>query len=84
MIEVNLKQKLRDQKQKEINHKKDLDLKLYLDFLKELIDYRVSLVDKLPIKELCDMRIKHKFILERLSKRLKIPTIRSCLNNHKK
>jgi len=80
MIEVNLKEKLKEQKQKSIQKRQDLDMKLYLDLQCELVDYRVSLMTILPIKEFNILRNKHNSILERLAKRLNINTIRNTLN----
>lgn len=80
MIEVNLKEKLKEQKQKSIQKRQDLDMKLYLDLQCELVDYRVSLLPFLPIKEHNALRNKHNSILERLAKRLNINTIRNTLN----
>lgn len=84
MIEVNLKEKLKQEKQKKIIERKDLDLALYLDFQRELLEYRVACISIYPIIEINKMRRKHNVILERLSKRLSIPTIMSNLEKMKK
>lgn len=77
MTESNLKQKLKEQKQKSIQKRKDNDLKLYLDFMNELLEYRISLIPNNTVKQINSLTRKHKVILERLAKRLAIPTILS-------
>lgn len=80
MIEVNLKEKLKEVKQKSIEKRKDLDLKLYLDFQRELLEYRCTMIPFYPIEQINKIRNKHNAILERLAKRLNICTIRNSLN----
>lgn len=81
MTESNLKIKLKEQKQKSIQKRKDNDLHLYLDFQRELLEYRVSLIPNNTVNEINSLTRKHNVILERLAKRLAIPTI---LSNNKK
>lgn len=70
-------------KQQSILKRKDLDLKLYLDFQKELVEYRNCLFvnTNMKIIELNKLRDIHNKILERLAKRLKIQTIFFNLEN---
>lgn len=75
------KNKIKELKQKSIQKRKDLDLKLYLDLQKELVEYRSCIYfnTKMTIIELNKLRKVHNNILERLTKRLKIPTILSTI-----
>lgn len=75
------KNKIKELKQKSIQKRKDLDLKLYLDLQKELVEYRSCIYSntKMTIIELNKLRKVHNNILERLTKRLKIPTILSTI-----
>lgn len=75
MIEVNLKEKLNQEKQKSIKKQQDKDLELYLVFQRELLEYRVCLIPLYSVPEINSLSRKHRAILEKLAKRLKIPLI---------
>ena len=83
MIETDMKKKLKIEREKTLKKRQDLDLQLYLDFQRELLECRVSCVRNYPICEINKMRRKHNAILERLSKRLCIPTILTTLSKMK-
>lgn len=68
-----------------IKKQKDLDLNLYIDLAKTLLDYRTEMIacKGITLKKIKQMRLKHREILKKIGIRLKIPTFDIILTKYK-